>query len=69
MFRRRVYQTIAYNYDLQSLKCYANVILIETQPPFCHVCNNYLTDLECKGSNKSNCPYYEYTLSENKIKK
>ena len=33
-------------------------VLIETQPPYCHICKQYLTDFSCNSLRDVNCPYF-----------
>ena len=44
-------------------------MIVETTPPFCKVCKQYLTDLSCNNINKVECPYFGKKINEFESKK
>ena len=72
MLKRRFLTTLAYhcephlveynykyNYNLNS-------VLVETQPPFCDVCKQYLTEFSCNSIRPTYCPYFEIESDKEK---
>ena len=62
MLRRRLFMSIAYQCEREFYEnnmYHANEVVIDTQPPFCHVCKQYLTEFACNSIRKVKCPYFE----------
>ena len=34
-------------------------VIVETQPPYCEVCKQYLTEFSCNNIRATNCPYFD----------
>lgn len=69
MLKRRLLTTLAYHCEPQLVNCNYDLtsVLVETQPPFCEVCNRYLTEFSCNSIRPTYCPYFE--TENDKIKK
>ena len=44
-------------------------VLVETQPPFCQVCKQYLTEFSCNKIDATHCPFFEIESNKEKEKK
>lgn len=72
MFKRRIFTTIAYYFEPQLpplpqvISYEFKNVLVETQPPFCEVCKQYLTEFSCNSIRPTYCPYFEIESDKEK---
>ncbi len=60
MLKKRLFASIAYCLETKFIDTYlVNEIVVETQPPYCHVCKRYLTEFACNSIREVKCPYFE----------
>lgn len=62
MLKRRLLTSIAHCYEQHLLDNHVyqlNAVIVDTQPPFCDVCKQYLTEFACNSFRKVECPYFE----------
>ena len=71
MLKRRFLTTLAYHCEPQLVNCNYDLtsVLVETQPPFCEVCKQYLTEFSCNSIRPTYCPYFEIESDKEKCKK
>ena len=71
MLKRRLLTTFVYHCEQQLVNCTYDLtsVLVETQPPFCEVCKQYLTEFSCNNLRPTYCPYFDVESDKEKSKK
>lgn len=68
MLKKRLLASFAYS-EPYFIKYCINETVIETQPPYCYICKQYLTEFSCNSIKPVNCPYFHDENLQNPNKK